>query len=1573
MIVFMKKLFLFLIIMFTNCFYAFAEVGLKIDDTHFPVINLSITIEQEGVLNESNFDIKENEIFQDIGNFYSPQSFENYNAVDIVFVYDDSRSMQAESENVYTNIYAFVNILQSSGVDYRVGLVPFGGLDNSSVPDGTILNYGNLYDQNEPLFDDIHQMLMDGSIERAYCAISNAIQHIVWRSFSQKYIILITDEDNDTNGCDIDQNTLISRLTANNIYFYCFIDDSAGQASDNFAPIAEATEGGYYLIANSMAPVFNNLVTKMTSTYLIQYTTKDPLSSDTRNIVVNIDVDQELKTVEGYYLPNNLRISLTDSTQNLFSQAQTIQHAIPISATCSSDEAILKLYVKSAESSSYSCFEMNNDGNGLYTIAIPESYVLSPFLHFYLSAYREDQTVTLPVDDAHLSPFVLPVGYDPPEIIHTPETQSILAYSFQVISASVLFDRPDDIQLSLYYKSSSDYSYKSISESLPITNRSFQTTIPGASIYGKELQYYMLAKDSNGIAGYLGNSDAPISVDIKGYTVTQKASGNIIVYADIIEQDTTNPNKWIASGNIRVATRSGGNGLLGISSSVTLNTSTIKIEEDNEKDLTALNIKRNVNALAKDFPLYYGRFTIDGNQNPPVIHLIEGESRMELIDDISFLFSDEYQSQTITIQKNDIVLHHIYTELFGAIPLKLSVDNMVLSQSENSSEAITPGCMSCDNTIPINGLPGHLNQIKFMVDFANNHFSGQGDLYLKNISTAAFPANFQFVKNPLSVEGISGDLLGYTNVLSIPQKTNVLADVYKGQYLVSNLSSNGNKNVTGSKVKMKINNDRNIMQYVRNAADNLEIEIFTDKKMDFTGSINLLNHYPLENGKLHLQRGHNNVTGIFSLNNFPSQTDDDMSSASGNISGDIELEIDAFRSNMDVSGWNELDLDVPVDARWIGGKKIHQDFYFQIAYSSDGLEKSSIYTVYQHIDLTLTVQLDLADPEEPVLYIQGYTPTAEYPSAVLHQYGLKKRSQELAPFTISNDYEQLVLKIISQYNYPLFNLTVPTASGPKTYTPESASTNPVDIERNQLYFDFVAQANESFYVVNNPMQGDYIITVTNENDIGDYQVMLLGPNATPNISVDSPSTDIENPTTVTISWTANDPDNNPDISLYYDQDNAGNNGVLIADGFVEEGINTYTWTLPDDLLSGEYYIYAKIDDHENAPVFAYSSGKIIYKSISAPSIPTIVSTLPTDGGIAIQWAENDSEENVIAYRIYISYNPGSDIFDFNLAVSSTTDYTIEGLTSGHEYEIRMSAVNDESLESDLSNPIRITPTGNLQGSADLTIDSDHSYITSTTGKLENEIIVWARIENLSENDAQSAQISCYYGSMIASNLVQTLTVTSIPGKLTKDVSFSLNVSSAGNFYDLDIFYIVINNVLPSELEISNNLLSISNHLPFDYTLQLSEGFNLVSFPNDPMIASAASLIASISPNCSAIWEGYTRSYSLENPEINNLEIIKAGIAYWFEMKTDFSFVVTGTFPGRSVLLQPGWNWIGYNAMTERQIMEVFSGISNYKVLSYNQEKWRMFDSTSLSNDLLTMKPGYGYGIFVTESVTLTFP
>ncbi|MCK5718769.1 MAG: hypothetical protein KAH84_02335 [Thiomargarita sp.] len=96
------------------------------------------------MLTQNNFTIIEDGNSQTIHDFIPPESTEgNIRAVDIVFVHDDSGSLGDEAAQVKANIQSFLSALAASNLDYRIGLVPYGGDGNStsfSPPAGRILN-----------------------------------------------------------------------------------------------------------------------------------------------------------------------------------------------------------------------------------------------------------------------------------------------------------------------------------------------------------------------------------------------------------------------------------------------------------------------------------------------------------------------------------------------------------------------------------------------------------------------------------------------------------------------------------------------------------------------------------------------------------------------------------------------------------------------------------------------------------------------------------------------------------------------------------------------------------------------------------------------------------------------------------------------------------------------------------------------------------------------------------------------------------------------------------------------------------------------------------------------------------------------------------------------------------------------------------------------------------------------------------------------------------------------------------------------------------------------------------------
>lgn len=147
-------------------------------------------------------------------------------------------------------------------------------------------------------------------------------------------------------------------------------------------------------------------------------------------------------------------------------------------------------------------------------------------------------------------------------------------------------------------------------------------------------------------------------------------------------------------------------------------------------------------------------------------------------------------------------------------------------------------------------------------------------------------------------------------------------------------------------------------------------------------------------------------------------------------------------------------------------------------------------------------------------------------------------------------------------------------------------------------------------------------------------------NDPPTIAITSPSTAEEQPDgsgVYTIRWTANDPDDDAVVSLYYDRDGSGRDGRLIA-CCLSEGDGIRAWDT-SEVGSGTYYVYGRIDDGKNLPVVSYSAGTVQVVDSTPPAAPGTPSATLTSTTIDLSWPAND-EADVVGYRLHYGPRPG---------------------------------------------------------------------------------------------------------------------------------------------------------------------------------------------------------------------------------------------------------------------------------------------------------------------------------------------
>ena len=204
--------------------------------------------------------------------------------------------------------------------------------------------------------------------------------------------------------------------------------------------------------------------------------------------------------------------------------------------------------------------------------------------------------------------------------------------------------------------------------------------------------------------------------------------------------------------------------------------------------------------------------------------------------------------------------------------------------------------------------------------------------------------------------------------------------------------------------------------------------------------------------------------------------------------------------------------------------------------------------------------------------------------------------------------------------------------------------------------------------------GRYITFETN-NDFYLHDRGTSSANVAPIIEITSVVQEL-NSNEVTIKYDVVNADTSAQIKLFYDDDNRGLDGVLIADT-LSKSDNSFVWQT-ENIPAGDYYIYAAIEDENNFS-FSYSTQSI---EISPPDSPPVVSN-PLEDLSVNENAENrtidlsdvfsDEDGDEIIFSVENNSNPqllssslnGSNlVLDFVDGMFGNGEITIEATANG---------------------------------------------------------------------------------------------------------------------------------------------------------------------------------------------------------------------------------------------------------------------------------------------------------------------
>jgi predicted ribosomally synthesized peptide with SipW-like signal peptide len=266
------------------------------DASSFPQVstflNVDTTAGMAGDLTADDFSLCEAGCGQDIDVAFTSEE----KPVDFVFLMDVTGSMGGELDTMKTNVQDFIDSVEAEGIDARYALYLFGDEEETGPPavflkqeftsDAT--TFKNAV-QNTSLEEEVGYG-GDGP-EDNYEAILTADNDLSYRSGAQRVMVDITDAPGEEDPGQTIGGLAETRANAASVlddYTYIAVSPDV-EATHQKKTLADDVGGTWIEILEDLDPILDDIVTAVTTSYRIQYTTANPVEDgSTRNIVVEI-------------------------------------------------------------------------------------------------------------------------------------------------------------------------------------------------------------------------------------------------------------------------------------------------------------------------------------------------------------------------------------------------------------------------------------------------------------------------------------------------------------------------------------------------------------------------------------------------------------------------------------------------------------------------------------------------------------------------------------------------------------------------------------------------------------------------------------------------------------------------------------------------------------------------------------------------------------------------------------------------------------------------------------------------------------------------------------------------------------------------------------------------------------------------------------------------------------------------------------------------------------------------------------------------------------------------------------
>jgi hypothetical protein len=248
--------------------------------------------------------------------------------------------------------------------------------------------------------------------------------------------------------------------------------------------------------------------------------------------------------------------------------------------------------------------------------------------------------------------------------------------------------------------------------------------------------------------------------------------------------------------------------------------------------------------------------------------------------------------------------------------------------------------------------------------------------------------------------------------------------------------------------------------------------------------------------------------------------------------------------------------------------------------------------------------------------------------------------------------------------------------------PDGEIVTSTNVNNSSQFYSENDSEQKVFFQFDNPPLGDWAIIADNMNE--DIKVDIIGADLSSALIIDSLEL---HEGAATIPYNAYSSTSEAVLSIYYDDDNAGFNGIKITDVGINNKNEVLSWNITD-IPNGNYFIYGILDDGKNSPVRVYSPNALTVTKDNTPDRPTSLQYTIENDTLRLTWDYNANAN--VSFNVYYNNLLNFDNTTKSYNAGSQKYILLPELVSGRDYYFAVTAINEQNLESEYSEALKVT-------------------------------------------------------------------------------------------------------------------------------------------------------------------------------------------------------------------------------------------------------------------------------------------